>query len=71
MIAHKGTERGGVDSRMMADIVSEFSSGKVVSPIVLADRAVGMEILLKFLIDAFGLTIGLRMISHAHGLLDV
>ena len=71
MIAHEGMEGGGVNGRMMAYIMSEFSSGEVVSPVVLMDGAVGMKILFKFLVNTFGLTISLGVISHAHGLLDI
>jgi len=71
LIANEGTEGGGVNGRMMADVVSEFSGGKVVGPIILMDSAVSTKILLKFLINTFSLTISLRMISHAHGLLNV
>src|SRR5882762_6353235 len=56
---------------MVADIVSEFSGGEVVSPVILTNRAVSMKILLQFLVNMFGLTISLGVISHAHGLLDI
>jgi len=64
-------EGGGIDGRMMANVMSEFSGGEVVSPVVLTNRAVGMKILFKFLVNTFGLTISLGVISHAHGLLDI
>ena len=70
LIAHEGTERGSVDGGTMTDIMSKFSSGKVVSPVILADRAVGTKVLFKFLINLFSLTICLRMVGRTHGLLD-
>ena len=71
MIAHEGTEGRGIDGRMMTDVMSEFSGGEVVSPIVLTNRTVSTKILFKFLVNTFGLTIGLGVISCAHGLLDI
>src|SRR5882762_1554757 len=56
---------------MVADVVSEFSSGEVVSPVILMNRAVSMKILFQFLVNTFGLTISLGVISCAHGLLDI
>src|SRR5882762_3041285 len=55
---------------MVVDVVSKFSSGEVVSPVVLTNRAVGMKVLFQFLVNMFGLTIGLGVISCTHGLLD-
>jgi len=55
----------------VAYVMSEFSGGKVVSQVGLTNRAVGTKILFKFLVNTFGLTISLGVISHAHGLLDI
>ena len=44
---------------------------EVVSPVILTNRAVSMEILLQFLVNTFSLTISLGVISCAHGLLDI
>ena len=71
MIAHEGTEVGGINGRMMAYVMSKFSGGEVVSPVILTNRAVSMKILFKFLVNTFGLTISLGVISCAHGLLDI
>src|SRR5882762_3068009 len=71
LITHEGTEGGGINGRMVADVVSEFSSGEVVHPVVLTNRAVSTKILFQFLVNMFGLTISLGVISRAHGLLDV
>ena len=37
LIAHKGTEGGGINGRVVADIMSKFSGGEVISPVVLAN----------------------------------
>jgi len=34
LIAHEGTEGGGINGRMVAYVVSEFSGGEVVSPVI-------------------------------------
>src|SRR5882762_4870692 len=64
-------EGGGINGRMVANVVSEFSGGEVISPVILTNRAVSMKILFQFLVDTFSLTIGLGVISRAHGLLDI
>src|SRR5882762_387414 len=45
LIAHEGAERGGIDSRMVTNIVGEFSGGEMISPVILTNRAVSTKVL--------------------------
>ena len=45
MIAHEGTERGGIDGGMVTNVVGEFSGGEMISPVILTNRAVSTKVL--------------------------
>jgi len=45
LIAHEGMERGGIDGRMVTNIVGEFSGGEMISPVILTNRAVSTKVL--------------------------
>jgi len=45
LIAHEGTERGGIDGRMVTNIVGKFSGGEMISPVILTNRAVSTKVL--------------------------
>ena len=71
MIAHESVERGGINGRVVANVVGEFSGGEMISPVSLTNRAVSTKVLFEFLVNSFGLTVSLGVVSRAHGLMDI
>jgi len=62
--AHEGVKRGLRSCGVSLDVMGKFGSREMRSPVILLDGSVNMEVLFKFLINSFCLTIGLRMIGH-------
>jgi len=71
VIAHEGVKRGLRSRGVGADVVGELGGREVRSPVVLSNRSVRAEILFKFLINPFRLTIGLQVISRGEGLIYI
>jgi hypothetical protein len=63
-------ERAQPRSRQKRVVVSLFGQWQKLHPIILLVAAVLSEIGLEHLVDAFGLTVGLRVKSGRHSLLD-
>src|SRR5271163_553073 len=70
MVSILGVERGHLHGSMLG-VVCKFSEGNQIVPIVLLIMTEDAEILLENLIDAFGLTVGLRMVCRREIAFDI
>lgn len=63
MLAKNGEERRDARGGVRSVVVHELREGPKISPVILVIVAVDSEILFEGLIDAFSLSVGLRMMS--------
>jgi hypothetical protein len=69
-VAIHDLEGGHMMRRVHTVIEDEFSSEKEVDPVVVARVGEQLEVLLDFLVGAFGLTVGLGVVCSCEGTHD-
>jgi hypothetical protein len=63
VIAHHKVEWGGITGVMLSVVMDKFCEGKMFYPCFRVSTAMDAEVCFQFLIEAFGLSVSLRVIS--------